>query len=172
VEFGRGSFGNSYALPDTRSTPEELSPLLMKLVEKAGSRMRKDGYRAKGIHLSLLYRNGCHWHRGMTVTEHLFDSRDIYKAAYRILCMSPYITPVANLAVSCFSLEKSLYTQQHLFSDMGKKENLIKAVDAINDKWGDFVITPGRMMGLSEKIVDRIAFGNIKELEAMILAPY
>jgi DNA polymerase-4 len=170
VEFGRGSFGNSYALPDMRSTPEELSPLLTKLVEKSGSRMRKNGYRTRGVHLSILYRDGCHWHKGVTISEYLFDTRDIYKVAYRILCMSPYRKPVANIAVSCFSLEKSLYTQEHLFSDIGKKENLIKAVDAINEKWGDFVITPGRMMGLSEKIIDRVAFGNIKELEDMVLA--
>jgi len=170
VEFGRGSFGNSYALPDIRSTPEELFPLLMKLVEKSGSRMRKNGYRARGVHLSILYRDGCHWHRGVTVSEYLFDTRDMYKVAYRILCMSPYHTPVANVAVSCFSLEKSLYTQEHLFSDMEKKARLAKALDAINDKWGDFVITPGRMMGLQEKIVDRVAFGNIKEFEDMVLA--
>lgn len=169
VEFERGSFGNSYALPDTRSTPEELSPLLTKLVEKTGSRMRKEGYRARGVHVSILYRSGNHWHKGVTVSDLLFDSRDIYKAAYRILCRSPYRSPVANLAVSCFSLEQSSATQEHLFSDIGKQENLVKAIDAINDKWGDFVITPGRMMGLSEKIIDRISFGNIKELEHKIL---
>jgi len=171
VEFERGSFGNSYALPDTRSTPEELSPLLTKLCEKSARRMRIHGFRCRGIHVSLLYRNGNHWHKGMTLPTHVFDTRDIYKKAYRILCMSPYRMAVANLAVSCFSLEKSLYTQGELFSEMGKKENLVKAVDAINDKWGDFVITPARMMGLSEKIVDRVAFGNIRELEDMILVP-
>jgi len=165
VVFERGSFGNSYALPDNLCTPEELSPILMKLVEKAGTRMRRCGYRARGVHVSVLYRNGCHWHKGMTVQEFVFDSRDIYKVAYRILCMSPYRIMVANLAVSCFSLEKSLYTQEELFSDMGKKEHLVQALDAINAKWGDFVITPARMMGLQEKVVDRISFGNIRELE-------
>ena len=172
VAFDRGSFGNSYALPDMRETPEELSPILTKLCEKAASRMRRHGYRARGIHVSLLYRNGCHWHRGMTVPEYLFDTRDIYKTAYRILCMSPYRYSVANLAVSCFSLEKSLYTQGELFSDMGKKENLTKAIDAINDKWGDFVITPARMMGLSDKVIDRVAFGNIRELEDVVLRAF
>jgi hypothetical protein len=79
---------------------------------------------------------------------------------------------VANLAVSCFSLEKSLYTQEELFSDMGKKEHLVQALDAINAKWGDFVITPARMMGLQEKVVDRISFGNIRELEDIVLQAF
>lgn len=171
VEFERGSFGNSYALPDTRSTGEQLSPILMKLVEKTGSRMRKNGYQARGIHVSILYRNGSHWHKGVSFSESVFDSRDIYKAAYRILMKSPYTGPVANLAVSCFSLEKSLYTQGNLFADMEKKQHVVQAIDAINEKWGDFVITPARMMGLSEKIIDRVSFGGIKELEGMILAP-
>ena len=170
VEFGRGSFGNSYALPEPLSTSEELSPLLTKLVEKASMRMRKHGYRCRGVHVALLYRSGDYWHRGLTLSEFLFDGRDIYKVAFHILLRSPYKKPVANLAVSLFSLEKSLYTQEHLFCDVEKKENVTKAVDAINDKWGDFVITPARMMGLTERIVDRIAFGSIKELEDMDLA--
>ena len=171
VEFERGSFGNSYALPDTRSTGEQLSPILMKLVEKTGSRMRKNGYQARGVHLAVLYRSGSHWHKGSSLSESIFDSRDIYKAAYKILMKSPYTGPVANLAVSCFSLEKSLYTQGNLFTDMEKKQHVVQAIDAINEKWGDFVITPARMMGLSEKIIDRVSFGGIKDLEGMIMAP-
>jgi len=169
VEFERGSFGNSYALPDTRSTPEEISPILMKLVEKASFRMRTHGYRAKGVHVSVLYRSRMHWHHGTTVPEHIFDSRDVYKIAFRTLLKSPYREPVANIAVSLFSLEKSLYSQEHLFTDMGKKEKLTQAVDAVNQKWGNFVITPARMMGLSDKVIDRVAFGNIKELEDSII---
>jgi len=169
VAFNRGSFGNSYALPDTRSTPEEVSPLLMKLVEKASKRMRSHGYRCRGIHVSILYRDGDHWHRGACVPEFLFDGRDIYRAAFHTFLQSPYRKAVANLAVSLFFLEKSLYSQEHLFTDIQKKESLTKAVDAINDKWGDFVITSARMMGLSDKVIDRISFGNIKELEDMVL---
>jgi hypothetical protein len=38
-------------------------------------------------------------------------------------------------------------------------------MDKINDRWGEFVITPALMMGRGDIILDRIAFGGVKELE-------
>jgi hypothetical protein len=40
-----------------------------------------------------------------------------------------------------------------------------KPIDKINDRWGEFVITPALMMDMDEIILDRIAFGGVKELE-------
>jgi hypothetical protein len=42
-----------------------------------------------------------------------------------------------------------------------------EAMDKINDKYGEFVITPALMMGMDEMIIDRIAFGGVKELEEL-----
>ena len=38
-------------------------------------------------------------------------------------------------------------------------------MDEINDKYGDFMITPALMMGMQEIILDRVAFGGVKELQ-------
>jgi hypothetical protein len=38
---------------------------------------------------------------------------------------------------------------------------------SINDKWGEFVITPALMMGMDDIILDRISFGGVKELQEM-----
>ena len=40
-----------------------------------------------------------------------------------------------------------------------------EAMDKINDRWGEFVISPALMMGMENIILDRIAFGGVKELE-------
>jgi hypothetical protein len=39
------------------------------------------------------------------------------------------------------------------------------AMDEINDRWGEFVITLALMMGMDDIILDRIAFGGVKELQ-------
>jgi hypothetical protein len=38
-------------------------------------------------------------------------------------------------------------------------------MDKINDRWGEFVITPALMLGMEEIILDRISFSGVKELE-------
>ena len=42
---------------------------------------------------------------------------------------------------------------------------LIPNIPQINDRWGEFVITPALMMGMGYIILDRISFGGVKELE-------
>jgi hypothetical protein len=37
-------------------------------------------------------------------------------------------------------------------------------MDRINDRWGEFVVTPALMMGMEDIILDRISFGGVKEL--------
>lgn len=171
VTFARRSYGNSYSLPKPFTKFGELAPILQKLVEKTGARMRKAGYQACGVHLAILYRDGTHWHHGKALLEPIFDSRDIYKKAFQILLASPsglscpHQKPVANLAVSCFNLAKIKYPQLVLFEDLLKKERLVRATDKLNQRWGNFIITPARMLGTGRYVPDRIAFGGVKELE-------
>lgn len=168
VEFGRRSYGNSYALPKPFTTCEELSPILMKLVEKMGARLRKAHYKARGIHLAIVYKDGGFWHKGITYDKVFFDSRDIYKEAFKIMQHSPYKKPVGQLAVSVFSLIKSNSSQLSLLEDIQKKEKLTSAIDKVNERWGSFVITPARMIETKDYVPDRIAFGGIKELEEFV----
>ena len=165
VEFGRRSYENSYALPKPLTTPEKLAPILAKLVTKMGSRLRRAGYKARGVHLAVSYRDGSFWHKGITFPKVFFDSRNIYKEAFKMLSFSPYRKPVRSLAVSCFNLLKSEACQLELFDDIERRFNLVKAIDKVNERWGDFVITPARMLAASKVVPDRVAFGNAKELE-------
>lgn len=147
IQSARKSYGNSYALPKPFSTTSELAPLLRKLVEKTGTRLRKARFQARGVHVTIVYRDWSFWHKGVTLPNYIFDSRDIYTTVLQLFLQSPYRKPVRELAVSCFSLQQTEYTQMSLLSDSDKKERLVKAIDAINERWGDFTITPARMLG-------------------------
>jgi len=168
VISNRQSFGNSVALQGKYEKPEELSPILMKLVQKMSGRMRKAGYSAHGVHLSLLYKNRSFWHQGKSVKEDLFSNGDIYKIAYKILLHSPYKLPVHTIAVSCFNLSKIKNNQLDFFDDIQKKKLLTDALDDISEKWGDFVITPAMMINTKDLVKDRISFGGVRELEDLI----
>lgn len=170
VTFGRRSYGNSYSLPRPFSSPEELAPILAKLVTKTTSRLRRAGYAAYGIHLAVQYRNGAYWHRGHKFSRTLFETGEIYKEAFTLLCSSPYRFPVRNLAVSCFDLVKRDTLQLELFSDVVKKDRMARAMDFVNTRYGEYVVTPARMADTGRYIPDRIAFGNVKELEEFTIS--
>ena len=133
------------------------------------ARLRRAGYKARGIHLAISYRDGSFWHKGVTLESVIFDTRDIYKKAFKILHGFSQVKPVRDIAVSCFNLIKSSETQLELFEDVVKKEKLVSSIDKINERWGDFIITPARMIAVSDAVPDRIAFGGVKELEEFTL---
>ncbi len=169
VEFGRRSYGNSTAIGKNLASTAELSPILARLTEKACGRLRHAGYRAGGIQLALAYKNGTWWHRARTLSQARFDSRDFYKAAFRLLLEANPKTPVLNIAVSCFGLTKEDALQLEFFENVEKKQNLVKALDGVNEKWGDFTVGAARSFGGAKSVMDRIAFGGVKELEEFTL---
>lgn len=165
VDFTRKSFGNSYALPHSEGTLEELIPILQRLTEKTGIRVRKSGFRAKGVAISLTFRErGGFWHKSKKLKREISDTRDIYKEAVKLLRECPRIKPVHVIAVTCFNLTKKDFLQLEIFEDSIKKKNLVDAIDKINTSWGSFVLTLGRSLKLKHEIKDRIAFGAVSEL--------
>jgi DNA polymerase IV len=165
VDFGRKSFGNTYALGKQTTDPKELSKLLMKLCEKTGRRLRRAGYVAQGVHVSCVYTDFSFWHTGRKCEQPLYTTREIYLKALRLLNQSGYTKRVRNLAVSVYDLVPAQSEQLELFAT--KSHAVAAAMDRINDKYGEFVITPALMMGMDETILDRIAFGGVKELEEL-----
>lgn len=163
MEFDRKSFGNSYALPKPFSRLDELSPILSKLTEKICFRLRTGGFCARGVSVLVSYRTGNSWHKSHLAPNFLYESGDFFKFAYKILGCSPYKEPVQVLTVSCFALGKSDSFQPDLFGIQEKKFNLANAVDAINAKWGSFVLGPANLLLCKDSVKDRIAFGGIRD---------
>lgn len=164
IESGRKSFGNSYALPKPLSKPDELSPILSKLMEKMCFRLRTAGFKARGVGIFINYRSGNFWHKTRLMADFMYESGDFFKSAYKILCSSPYKEPVRVLAVCCFNLEKSSVLQPDLFGSQEKRYNLANAIDAINSKWGSFVLGPASLLLCRDNVKDRIAFGGVRDL--------
>ncbi len=166
VEFSRKSFGQDYALGKPTADPHELSRILMKLCEKMGRRLRRAGLVAEGIHVSCLYTDMTHWHMGRMMSGNMYASQELYRGAQIIFNRQPARKVLAKLSVSCYDLKPAHTPQLGLFDEVrDKTRKASDAVDKMNDRYGEFVITPAIMMGMDELVLDRVAFGSVKELE-------
>lgn len=158
VEFARRSYGQSYVLP--RAMEESSwSPILAKLIEKASRRMRRAGYKSRGVHLYLRYSDRTSWHKSHQFRESLFDPRDIYNLTISIHREYAPKKPVKMIAVSCFNLVEENH-QLTLFDDFLKKTKLIDSLDTINNKWGEYTVTSASLLGSETHVRDAIAFGK------------
>src|SRR3954469_1128634 len=140
IDFARKSFGNTYALQQQTNDPRTLAKLLMKLCEKIGRRLRRANYSAQGVHVAMVYTDLSWWHTGRKFDVPVYTTQEIYEKAQRLLNMSGYPRLVRNLAVSVYDLIPSTDEQLELFAS--PKHAVSEAMDKINDRWGEFVITP------------------------------
>lgn len=167
IDFNRRSFGQVYTLPRATTDTYELSRIIMKLCEKMGRRLRRSGNVAHAIHVAVVYRDRMHWHRGMSVKNSLYTTQELYRHTLLVLNHQPERKPIARIGVSCSSLEPQTATQLDLFDDNRVRDLAVtRAADEINDRYGEFVITPALMLGLHDKVTDVIGFGGVGEISA------
>lgn len=166
VEWEEKSIGQQYALKEWTSEPKKICPMLMKLCEKMGRRLRRRGYVAHGIHIGMVYNDGTHWHRARLTGDEMYTTMELYRNALLVYNQQPQAKPITNLSVSCYDLEPSSSAQMTLFDiDPTKARKAADAMDEINDRFGEFVITPGLMMGMKDTIIDRVPFGSTKDIQ-------
>lgn len=162
-ESGRKSFGQEYSLGKKTDRPEQLAALIMMLVEKMGRRLRSVNMTASGVHLGLMYKDWSLWHRGRKFNETLYTTQELFRKAMILFGERPQGGVVSKISVSCFDLNPNQNETLRLFEDdVEKKRRVSLAVDSINDRWGEYVITTALMMESKKTIIDRIAFGGLK----------
>lgn len=165
MQFGRKSYGNSYAFPHHDGKIESLLPVLSKLVVKATARMRADGYLSGGVNVGLLFRGGQgYWHKSEKLKQGHFDTQELFKHSVRLLRYCKNMKPVHTLSVSFFELREIENLQLGLFEETERKCSLNFAVDAVNNRWGDFSIVPSRALLAADAVADRISFGSVKQI--------
>lgn len=165
-DFPTKSIGHQYALHMPTADPEELKRLLMKLCEKMGRRLRGKGLRARGVHLGFAYRGNGYWHRGQSVNRNLYTTLELYRQAVHLFDSQPEQRAVTRMHVTCFNLTEHNEMQLNMFESTGIKDHILAhATDQINDTYGEFTVVPATMMGMDTTIIDRIAFGGLRDME-------
>jgi DNA polymerase IV len=162
----RKTFGQSYSLYRQTDDLKILGSMLFKLCEKMGRRLRRNNFAARGIHLALLYSDRSFWHKSHTFHNCCQSTYKLYQRATIIFHQQPKAKSVANISVNCFNLIPHNSSQLTLFDNTeDKNQKTSIALDQINDKYGEFTVSPASLLQIKNTIVDRIAFGGVKDLQ-------
>ncbi len=159
------SFGNDYAVGSKTSSREEVAKLIMKLCEKTGRRLRKHGYNGWGIYLGLGFENRTWWGKSHRNKHPLYATQDIFLAIMHLFDQVIFPARVTHINISVFNLLPITPKQCGLF-DGTRLDNrsLAQAMDAINDRYGEYTITPASMANMEDIIIKRVPFGSVRDL--------
>jgi len=150
IQFGEEdevkSVGHSSTLERDIEDPVEIRRFLLQLSEMVGSRARRYGVSGKTIHLYVRYADFfSSWGKQTTLKSYINLSDDIYKAAIGILNTVELEQPVRLLGISISNL-KHQAEQLPLFAEDRRKLEATKAMDAVNARFGNMVVTFGSLL--------------------------
>jgi DNA polymerase-4 len=164
ADWGRKSIGHNYAIGQKTRDPDELARLLSKLCHKVGRRLRRLGYSARGIHLSLAFQNREWWSKSRDTGGFMYANDHIFHHPQAILKTAPLPDKAAHIAVSVYGLVRTEPEQLSIFGGSRIDAKAIAdACDAINDRYGEYAVSSARMVGMEDLILERIAFGSVKD---------
>jgi DNA polymerase-4 len=136
------SIGHSITLPKDIGKREELTSCLLRLSERVGRRARRYGHKGRKITLTVRYGDFTTFTKQTTLPAYTNDTVAIYRSAVAILDGIRLRKSVRLLGISLSSIGKdggqmTLFQEQ----DREKKAALTKAVDTVNDKFGEDAVT-------------------------------
>jgi DNA polymerase IV len=134
------SIGHSITLPRDIGNREEIMKCLLRLSERVGRRARRYGYKGRKVTLTVRYGDFKTFTKQSTLFDRTNDTGEIYRATSTILDGIRLRASVRLLGISLSDFGKD---QMSLFEETGRerKAALAKAVDAVNDKFGEHTMT-------------------------------
>jgi DNA polymerase-4 len=144
------SIGHSYTLSKTSETPGFIQAWIRLLSEMVARRLRQQNLVAKTIHLWL---NGPQIGNFGAQKTYFQATNDGYEISYRCLKIMAKIDPrmpkIRALGVTCGNLTPN--QNLSLFREQKRREELIKALDKLNNRYGEGCIYPA-IIKLAKKI--------------------
>jgi DNA polymerase-4 len=134
------SISHSVTLEEDTSDPNMLRKVLLQLSERVSRRMRREGFYGKRIAVTVRYSDFFTFSKQKTLSKGVNSGNEIFKLASEIFESISHPKPIRLLGVGMSLLVKEWF-QLDLFEKREKKDNLLKAMDRVNERFGDWTIT-------------------------------
>lgn len=137
------SFGHSYTLRDDADDINIILSVLCRLAHQVGMRMRQENYYGNVIAVIVRYSDFTSFSKRKTYPFWFNDDQTIFRCASSLIFAEPVIKKIRLLGVSVSGIHKRY--QMNLFNNE-KREKMLKAMDAINEKYGNDTVFPCMML--------------------------
>lgn len=163
-----GNVGRQFVMDVRTNDDAVILPRFQYLCETAGKKLRYNNVDARGVYVWASFQTGDHWYVRKMYKMPFFSDRDIYTKALYLFNQRPKHLNITALGVTLYKLDKSNRSQLGLFDDINKVERLTTALDDLNERYGNFVISAANSMEGKTKVKQKIPFGSTKYFELLL----
>ena len=134
------SVSHSVTLEKDTSELETLKKVLLQLSERVSRRIRRDSLYGKRVTLTVRYSDFYTFTKQKTLSQSINSGNDIFRQGLEIYLSISHPQPIRLLGIGMSLLEKE-WSQLGLFDRREKNDHLLKAMDQVNDRFGDWTLT-------------------------------
>ncbi|MDE2311879.1 MAG: DNA polymerase IV [Patescibacteria group bacterium] len=157
------SMGHMYTLPQDYRRQEFFLPVLYKLCEMVGRRLRRKRLEGEIVHFFTHDKNWQGFGRSLKLGYFAQDGREIFLEVVRSFAGQAPPAGAKIIGVTVAGLRS--YTKQlSLFGDVERQRRVVAALDSINDRYGEFAIVRALQIPAGKVFRDSVGFGRVKEL--------
>jgi DNA polymerase-4 len=142
--------GHSMTLKQDVSERAAMARFLLQLAEMVGRRARRYGVSGRTVTVTVRYADFTTFSRQQHQAQAISQSEQIYRAALLILDSLLLSQPVRLLGVRLSALE---YRERQLLllPEERRQQRLTGALDEVNDRFGEFTLMSGSLLGVKGK---------------------
>ena len=161
------SIGHMYTLPQEFRQPKFFVPVLYKLCEMVARRLRRQELAGNIVHFYFSDKNSYGWGKSKHLNYYAQDGREFFFEAIKMYESQAPKNQILKMSVSFIGITVAglipAVRQLSLFGDVEMNQSLLKALDKINDKYGDFTVCRAPVLAAGKVFRDSIGFGRIRE---------
>jgi DNA polymerase IV len=147
------SYGHSRTMNKNITDREEIRKHILLLSEKVATRMRKDGCMGKEVGLWIRFGDFTGVGKSHRISRWTHDGVEIYDAAVKILLSLSLTAPVRAIGVNVTKIQREGNVPRSLLEEDTVNDKILAAMDAVNNRFGDTVVTRARLVGTKIKEV-------------------
>lgn len=158
-----GRVGRQYVLERFDLTHGEVLGRLHHLCESVGSRLRSQGFSARGVYVYAKTLERGYWHASSLSPLPFFSDQTIYAQASRLFEQAP--DGLKEIGVHCYELALGDISQLSLFADeITHERQIVSAIDEINQRFGERTIHSADTLNTGIYVKTKVPFGSTRYL--------
>jgi DNA polymerase-4 len=144
------SFSKQHTLVANTRDPAVLKPVLYKLAEIVGRKMRAEDKRAMLVFWYVRWEDMTGAGGHVRMTRPVADGLEIYRHAWDAILRHGIARPVRLVSVGVADLVTPTHEQLDLFVDLPRQQRVLAAMDRINDIYGELTVRRGLLLDPSQ----------------------
>ena len=160
AETHRRTVGQSHVLPPQFRTKDGAKAVMLRLIDKAAVRLRRIGYFANRLQLSVGMMGNGYWNQVLKLGL-IQDTQTLLSVAAQTWDDTPPQGKPLKVSITLFDLTPASCVPQHLFTKERSRTELSHIVDKINSRFGNGCMYYASLTDARGTAPSRIAFTQI-----------